>query len=348
MVHLNKNGGEKKELNMKTKKPETMPRGLVVRINDWFGFYKIANWFIRQESTWVFRGHEDSKWELKSTWDRFVESCKKPSFKTTATRFDIALAEYFNYLVEKREDVFRKEKCMIAQFKQMIAWDHYLGDETLPYLMAMQHYGIPTRLLDFSYSLFVALYFAYEHLDVSVQESEYDRAIWAIKMDNITAGLRKYCKTDVENRKMKECNFMELAESFLTDNPKTRIKYGVVPIFHATNPRMAAQKGLFLMPYSQMSFEINLQKTIGYNPFKMHVTPNNIGVSIDEFMNIKDKSNIHILKFVFAQDMRKMARMVLEQANMDELSIYPDRGEDVSKMKCFGRSLKHSFAMNLL
>jgi len=39
----------------------------------------------------------------------------------------------------------------------------------------MQHHGAPTRLLDFTYSFYIAAYFALE-------ESEKDCAIWALNM----------------------------------------------------------------------------------------------------------------------------------------------------------------------
>lgn len=329
-------------------KRETTTRELLVRLNNWSDFYNVASWFLNEESTWVFRGHEDSKWKLKSTWDRFGESCKKPYFKSTSTKVDVMLAEYFNFRAENQAEFSQKEKHMIAQFKQMIKWDHNLGDETLPYLMAMQHYGIPTRLLDFTYSLFTALYFAYERSEEPARESEPERAIWAVRLDNIMSWLRQYCKTDGENRVMKECDLMVLAESFLIGKPKTGIRKGVVPIGYATNSRMVAQRGLFLMPFSKMSFEENLNAILKYNPFKLHNTPKNKGVTLNEFLGIDNKSNIQVIKFVFAKEMRSKARMVLEQAGIDEMSIYPDKGEDVGKMKRIGRSLKYRFVKNLV
>lgn len=45
--------------------------------------------------------------------------------------------------------------------------------ETHEWLTVMRHYGTPTRLLDFTYSLYVAMFFAAEDV-------EGDSVIWAV------------------------------------------------------------------------------------------------------------------------------------------------------------------------
>ena len=360
-----------------------------VRISKWEEFYRLANWFLNEKGTWVFRGHEDASWRLESTWDRFEASCKMPAFTKTCSEADAALAEYFKFFSETKRKIAEKEKIMVEEFKRMISFDHPLGDETLPYLMMMQHYGIPTRLLDFSYSLFVALYFAYENAEMPERENEPERAIWAIKLDGIGDWLLKYCKPD--GGKMEECNYIELVNRLLSDKPTFGPSKGVVPILHATNPRMVAQKGLFLMPFSKTSymesFSDNLQYVLHCNPSLLSEKPllkdvtlkdyvalrdrspsdtrdfekvareivtsetnrkdavSSAGISFDKFLKIK--SDIHVLKFVFARSLRAKARAVLEQANIDEMSIYPDMKVDVNMLTRIGRSLKHRFISGL-
>ena len=55
-------------------------------------------------------------------------------------------------------------------------------DDELGWLMLMQHYGAPTRLLDWSKSPFIALYFAYEDPNVS-----HDRALWGLRTTGMFA-----------------------------------------------------------------------------------------------------------------------------------------------------------------
>lgn len=51
--------------------------------------------------------------------------------------------------------------------------------EKLSWLALMQHYGVPTRLLDFTYSHYAALYFALRKRSEPERKSEYVR-VWAI------------------------------------------------------------------------------------------------------------------------------------------------------------------------
>ena len=211
-------------------KKKAAQRQYKVRISSWEEFYCLASWYHNESATWVFRGHEDAAWKLESTWDRFVAAYKRDAtgkpFKIESSDVNKALAGYFGFFQGENTEILRKENIMIDEFKRMICFDHYLGDKTLPYLMMMQHYGIPTRLLDFSYSLFVALYFAYENTENPERDDEPERAIWAIKLDGIREWLFKNCKTDIENRKMRECNYIELADRLLSDGYKCGVSKG--------------------------------------------------------------------------------------------------------------------------
>jgi len=48
----------------------------------------------------------------------------------------------------------------------------------IEWLALIQHYGGPTRLVDFTYSIYIATYFA-------VEESDCDAAVWALRMNCI-------------------------------------------------------------------------------------------------------------------------------------------------------------------
>jgi hypothetical protein len=115
------------------------------------------------ESHWLFRGHSSDKWALESTLERTL----KP------TGWDPEWAQ------------ISEEYCLF-EFKARA--HHYIAQESLPtsklgWLSMMQHHGVPTRLLDFTESPFVALFFAFDGIKPMPEDS---CAIWAIDYRALT------------------------------------------------------------------------------------------------------------------------------------------------------------------
>lgn len=130
------------------------------------------------ENSYIYRGHADASWELVSTLERisgspidesFLETCEKLTQSTFQSKFHI-------YDTQNETP------------KSKLGW-----------LSLMQHYGVPTRLLDFTTSPYVALYFAVETYR---PESGKDFAVYAIDynavMDASIAAIKAY------NRNFKE------------------------------------------------------------------------------------------------------------------------------------------------
>jgi hypothetical protein len=121
---------------------------------DLFTFYNDK--FTERETQWIFRGLPDANYKLETTLER------------VRTRFDKSLT-----------DASVMEKKMIRQFKRqghLYLENPPKDDDTIEWLALMQHFGAPTRLLDWTYSFFVALFFA-------VEKSEKRCAVWAINVD---------------------------------------------------------------------------------------------------------------------------------------------------------------------
>ncbi len=120
-----------------------------VIIKSWNDFEeKINNHLYRD---WVYRGQSEVKWPIESSLRRVyndIISIKKLAFnKTTPLPY------------------YKHEQLLIDKFKSHAhLYVDYLPDEdeNLEWLAIMQHYGAPTRLIDVSFSPYIALYFALE------------------------------------------------------------------------------------------------------------------------------------------------------------------------------------------
>jgi hypothetical protein len=105
---------------------------------------------------WAFRGHADWQWELETTLNR------------AAKDLDI-------------EDLRKRELGMIRRFRREYRQygtgapeeDDYIG-----WMSIMRHHGAPSRLLDITYSIYVAIYFALVDAHVG-----HDAALWCFSLD---------------------------------------------------------------------------------------------------------------------------------------------------------------------
>lgn len=117
---------------------------------------------------YLFRGHEDVDYHLVTTMDRYGGNFK-----------------------------WQRERFLMREFSRRI--HHYLPYESMPkttleLLSLMQHYGVPTRLLDFTKSPFIALYFAVNDI-----LRDKDAAVWALLPHNIRrATLKRIREKDEE------------------------------------------------------------------------------------------------------------------------------------------------------
>lgn len=110
----------------------------------------------------------------------FAESWNEPMrrFRSTAafrgaSRTDRGLNTSLSRIGGRFAD---REKHLIRNFRKY-AHRSFLGDESLwNWLALAQHHGLPTRLLDWTYSPYVALHF----VTADASSIEYDGEIWAV------------------------------------------------------------------------------------------------------------------------------------------------------------------------
>ena len=119
----------------------------IVTLDKWADIHRYAR------HGWLFRGQREFDWKLKTSLERCF-SCLK--VKRNDRR-------------EIEERIIREFRRAYHQFAQHVP-NKKMTDE---WLSIMQHHGAPTRLLDVTYSIYVAAYFA-------IEEADGDSAVWAI------------------------------------------------------------------------------------------------------------------------------------------------------------------------
>lgn len=185
--------------------------------------------------------------------------------------------------------------------KELSSWDLYA---------LMQHHGLPTRLLDWSESALVALYFAL----TSEPESTSDRGIWVMnpyELNRKTIGINSlFCPAIISSNQItKDINL----DSYLPVNLKPGNLEKVLPekpvAINATQhlKRVSAQKGCFTVNgYSQNSIDSYLA-----------------GTNYCQLVKIKLSSQAERLKMI----------NVLSKFGIDEEFIYQDLDSLCNKIK---------------
>lgn len=211
-------------------------------ISNWGEFENIISGFNYRE--WLFRGHSDLNWKLESSYYRLSKRIEK----------------IFKDSPKKTPNLFRNrhEKQIIANFKaQAHLYLKHLPplNNDLEWLTIMQHYGTPTRLLDVTFSPYVALFFALEFADDA-------SCVFAIKYkyfkDIDENALDKNYKNNIFKEQKDEKSF------FIAYEPDMK------------NERVVAQQGAFLISstnyqtYDQIFEHYEIKSKVG---FKIIIAP---------------------------------------------------------------------------
>lgn len=177
------------------------------------------------DSGWLFRGHAKAEWALESTLERVL----KP------LGWDSGMAQ-------------RCEKYSLHVFRSKA--HHYISRDKLPetklgYMSLMQHHGVPTRLLDFTESPFIGLFFAFE--SVSPDQPE-PCAIYAIEHRELMKGSVDFLNRQIANLDLTveyaQMNPDEVFEQHIYQNAYD-ILWVSEPLLH--NLRLERQRGTFIM-----------------------------------------------------------------------------------------------------
>jgi len=284
---------------------------LQAEIGSWDDFVTVAKVL---SVGYIFRGQGDAEWPLETSFHRLLASFKDQDSK----------------------DPFRLEKKMLHEFQRRA--HRYLpalperADPT-DWLAIMQHHGCPTRLLDFTYSFFVATFFALEEIrDVG--------AVFALPVSAIDPKWPKFSSVSrtAEEDEHIQAIFDEANASIgfnMQENLVAEKLLCVEPRF--LSERMSIQQGLFLMPTKiTLSFMGNLNRM-----FQVDDDPQEMDLA--KLLNALHSSNDgHILlKFTFPASISDEILCDLERMNVTAATLFPGLDGYMRSLKTFARMFQY-------
>lgn len=231
--------------------------------------------------TWVFRGQSRSDYDLQTSLERCIKG------DAGAMR---SMGDW--------------EDDLIVEFRR--AAHHYLKpgeipdvDDRLEWLALMQHYGAPTRLLDWTRSPYVASFFAFEGADGPSAVWAFDTQ-WCHRAARGVAEIRHAAAATDDSFAwpdgritwtMAQCNDLLFGSGSM-------MIISLEPF--RMNERLSIQRGLFLIPCSLDQPFMDLLKTFA-----------------------RDELSQCVRKFILPSDARRLALPDLNRMNINRASLFP-------------------------
>lgn len=270
-------------------------------IENWNQIYTLNKSFFYP---YVFRGQANSRWNLKTSIER-----KSDDFRKTYT------VSGFN----------TEEKWMLHEFKRkfhLYSKNIIDTNDKFEWLAIMQHYGAPTRLLDFTQSIYIAIYFA-------IIDSNSESSIWGVnryilrdkllEKQNLPYKKRMALKDEVNIHHINFANeFIACEYSDNIGEIKT-----IIPLdSKACSERLARQQGYFLMPSSpKETFEKNLELAFDKTNSDFEK------ISFDEFRKMTHKKNVEeeigTFKINIPIKLKRDLIIMLKEMNVTSEILFP-------------------------
>jgi hypothetical protein len=269
----------------------------------------VQQWFASFPPGWCYRGQANAIWNLKTSFDRYVwKTVEASSGGTQITSFGP---------MEGRLN----ERSMLEHF-QRDAHQHLAlpVDSVVDWLAWMQHYGTPTRLLDWTRSPLVALYFALGN----GQPPQTDAAIWAIDLEWFVQRSMKMLQSH-------QPPIPHLSELETDDSYVNRIIFadGNPPIIVPARPvqinnRMKQQEGLLLLNLSdEYQFYFSLLMMLLNSPVIEGQVVSKLIIKNDKYPNFVEE---------------------LHKRSIDHSSLFPGPDELGVFSECLKKQLEGSLA----
>lgn len=290
---------------------------LRVLVKDMYMWELIRSW-LKGGRQWIFRGQGNSAWELSNGTERDI---MPPPFFTEDARigFERRWFERERENVKIFQDRFDSFFRGRARPTSMVGW-----------LALMQHYGVPTRFLDFSYSLDVAMYMStQERVRVNGAFS-----VWAVDVNWIGECRVLGTASDNDNDFI-ERQLTEDLDVVAKESLRYQESLACIDNLHQedrnANWRIVSQKGLFLAPcsfpcdcrgiVSRLFIGGNYLTTLYRCPyFDYSGLPPGRGWKETEVQ----MNSCGVLEFVFPEGLRLLVRNMAKSRGCIDETMYPD------------------------
>lgn len=243
---------------------------------------------------WVFRGQADSTWPISSSLEREIPENNNDERENFEAR---CLKEIRSTSTKQQADI-------------------PANTDDFSCLALLQHHGCKTRLVDFTESFYVALYFAAREFP------DEDAVVWAIATPALDTRITLLC--DKHNFELSEeemprrlvNNSIELPDRY-SDNEELAIVYSKPT---KQGQRMISQQGLFLAPLNlDIPFMENLEKCL-----RLTGTPET-AKDVPTLDKLKEAAehNTSVIRFeVSAQDKNGLL-FHFKRMNITEATLFP-------------------------
>jgi hypothetical protein len=241
-----------------------------VRIESWAQFREIFEG--PDYKSWAFRGHSNERWGLHSSLSRYLlRSRVQP-----------------RYWVQQEERILRIFRRKAHLYLTVVPEPR----DSFQWLSLMQHHGAPTRLIDFTWSPYVAAFYA-----LAEAETETDAAIWALH----PPALGREAERTI--RPSQKYGHKEIApwvvgnyERYFLPGTKRIVVIGEP---HHMNRRLISHSGTF-------------------------VTPGVIDIPVDQIV-LESRSSQSLVKFTLSTaKIRREAIRALYSMNITYATLFPD------------------------
>lgn len=260
---------------------------------------------------WIYRGQGDINWRFDSSFGRNIKSSWSSVSSENAFKIiESQMIEYFKKHVQSYVDI------------KMLS--------PIEILSMMQHYGVPTRLVDFTENAYVALFHAVYGRKEDNLNNDFTvlsiRQDWLMGMevfnDEKTNETERYFSDLYNDEQEKEKSLKEgnhILCPLKYEGIRDKDDSSILCIYPENrNQRLEAQSGLFLMPKKlSETFENQLFDIVGDESREWQEK------NIEELLNGKIDDVAGIM-FVFSKELVHTVKMKLLLCNITHSKLFPD------------------------